>query len=115
MKKVYLIVTTLLLLCACGEDIETEEERLVYDPYDAKIEGICYLLSADTHTATVTAGDVYYRGDVVIPETVQYGGTTYQVTSIAPRAFFECQSRRSVKLRGRMVSCCIRPIRSGTV
>ena len=36
MKKVYLIVTTLLLLCACGEDIETEEERLVYDPYDAK-------------------------------------------------------------------------------
>ena len=99
MKKIYLIVAVLCLtLCSCSEGIETEEERLAFDPYDAKIDGICYLLSADAKTAIVTAGDIFYRDDVDIPASVVYNGATYNVREIAARAFSGCQNLRSVKI-----------------
>ena len=60
MKKVYhIIFAVVLMLGACSEDIEIEEERLVFEPYDAKVDGLCYKLSGDTKTAVVTAGDVF--------------------------------------------------------
>jgi len=37
-----------------------------------------------------------YTGDVVIPETVTYGGKTYSVTSIGPCAFEDCSSLTSI-------------------
>ena len=86
------------MLCACGEDIEVEEERLVFDPFDARIDGICYLLSTDAKTAVVTTGDTFYRDDVVIPETVVYEGVTYRVMAIASEAFSGCRNLRSVRI-----------------
>ena len=39
-----------------------------------------------------------YTGDVVIPESVEYGGKTYKVTSISSMAFFNCRSLTSVTI-----------------
>ena len=60
-----LMMTAMVMVSSCDDDLEVTEERLVYDPYDAKIDGICYLLKTDTKTAEVTAGDVFYAGDVL--------------------------------------------------
>lgn len=93
-----LMMTATAMVSSCDDDLEVTEQRLVYEPYDAKIDGICYLLKTDTKTAEVTAGDVYYTGDVDIPATIEYEGTTYQVTGIAPKAFASCEGLRSVRI-----------------
>lgn len=74
--------------------------------YDAKIDGIYYNFSPETQEASVTYqyfwGCAYngfaYKGDVVIPSTVQYNDETYWVTSIGDYAFVDCDSLTSVTL-----------------
>ena len=39
-----------------------------------------------------------YKGNVVIPETVTYNGTTYSVTSIGDYAFYNCKGLTSVTI-----------------
>ena len=67
--------------------------------YDAKIDGIYYNFSGNE--AKVTFGsDSYnsYSGTVVIPESVTYKGTTYSVTSIGDKAFYNCSGLESVTI-----------------
>ena len=52
-----------------------------------EIDGIYYNLSSESKTAEVTKNPNYYSGDIVIPESVKYEGTTYYVTSIGVGAF----------------------------
>ena len=49
-----------------------------------------YAFDDESLTASVIAleGDQKYEGDIVIPETVQHDGRTYQVTSIGDNAFY---------------------------
>ena len=54
--------------------------------YDAEVNGIYYNFSGTE--ATVTSGSPAYSGNVVIPETVTYNGTTFSVTSIGYSAFY---------------------------
>ena len=49
------------------------------------IDGINYYINTDNQTAEVRANS--YSGNVVIPETVEYGGVTCRVTSIGQSAF----------------------------
>ena len=39
-----------------------------------------------------------YSGNVVIPETVEYNGSTYSVTSIGNDAFYDCSALTSVTI-----------------
>ena len=45
-----------------------------------------------------------YSGDVVIPERVNYNGTTYPVTSIADHAMFNCPNLTSVTIPNSVTS-----------
>ena len=59
--------------------------------YDFMVDGIYY--NKNGTQATVTYKSTYhhsYSGDVVIPETVTYKGTTYSVTTIGSEAFCYC-------------------------
>ncbi len=58
--------------------------------YDAQINGIYYNLNESAKTASVTSGDNKYSGEVNIPATVSYSGSTYDVTSIESGGFFLC-------------------------
>ena len=73
--------------------------------HDAEIDGIFYNLTSWNKTATVTfKGEKYntftneYAGDVVIPESITVGGTTYSVTSLGYSCFRGCSAMTSISI-----------------
>lgn len=58
--------------------------------YDAEIDGIFYNFNGDEAEVTfeVTTVSKTYIGNVIIPETVNYNGKSYRVTTIGQRAFY---------------------------
>ena len=75
--------------------------------YDFKVNGIYYGKNGDGKTVYVTNKDTNYNsysGSVVIPSTVTYSGTTYSVTSINYRAFYNCSGLTSVTIGNSVTS-----------
>ena len=78
----------------------------VASAYDFKVDGLCYNKNGDGTSVTVTyegTGDEGYgysnlNGDLVIPPSVTYDGTTYSVTTIGGRAFYGCSGLTSVTI-----------------
>ena len=71
--------------------------------YDAEIDGIYYNFSNNGATVTYKAYEQWnyfsdYTGEVSIPGSVTYNGTTYSVTSIGNYAFCGCSSLTSVTI-----------------
>ena len=75
LRALFLSLAVLLSLPMLAEHIE--------------IDGIDYDLNAETKQATVIRRfwPNEYSGEIVIPESVEHGGTTYRVTSIGKSAF----------------------------
>ena len=70
-------------------------------PIPVLIDGIWYILDKTLLTAEVVApvkGSPLYQGDVVIPESVEYEGITYSVTSIGMGAFMGCTELTSLTI-----------------
>ena len=65
--------------------------------YDFEVDGIYYNINGNNATVTNNTYNTY-SGDIVIPETVTYNGTTYLVTSIYPAAFYGCTGLTSVTI-----------------
>lgn len=73
--------------------------------HDFEVDGIYYNINGTN--ATVTYDSQYgnkYTGDVAIPETVTYGGTTYSVTSIGNYGFYGCTGLTSVTIPSSVTS-----------
>ncbi|MBO5584221.1 MAG: leucine-rich repeat domain-containing protein [Prevotella sp.] len=73
--------------------------------HDFEVDGIYYNITSYTapYTVAVTYQGAYhsqysneYTGDVAIPKSVAYCGTTYSVTAIDGRAFSDCSNLTSV-------------------
>lgn len=91
MKKI--IISIYALLCAT-----------FVMAYDFSVNGIFYNILED-NAVEVTYNDEKmmefgdcYSGDVIIPATVTYNGTTYNVTTIGNMAFFDANSLQSISL-----------------
>ena len=70
-----------------------------------EVDGIYYDLNTTDKTASVTRNyNNKYSGDVVIPEAITYGGTTYSVTSIGIVAFDYCTELTSVTIPNSVTS-----------
>ena len=67
--------------------------------YDAEVDGIYYNLS-DTEAEVTYNTTAYnsYSGNVIIPSSITYGGTTYSVTSIGDNAFSWCSGLTSITI-----------------
>ena len=69
MKTFRFFLTGIFLLCCSVMQAEV-------------IDGINYFLGSSSKIAGVTSRNEKYSGDIIIPETVEYNGVTYSVTSI---------------------------------
>lgn len=67
-----------------------------------KIGDLSYYLDSATYTARVTSSNV--KGDIIIPETVEYKENTYTVTSIGNSAFSSCSGLPSVEIPNSVIS-----------
>lgn len=56
------------------------------------IDGLYYILDKDNMTAGITNSDNKYTGTIHIPSTITYDGSTYKMTSIEEKAFYEFKS-----------------------
>ncbi|MEE3412385.1 MAG: leucine-rich repeat protein [Bacteroidales bacterium] len=69
--------------------------------YDFVVNGIYYNINSDGTTVSVTYENTSYNsysGNVTIPTTVTYNGTTYSVTSIGSYAFGYCTGLTSITI-----------------
>lgn len=72
--------------------------------YDFMVDGLCYNMATSGNTVSVTyqnSSTPRYSnlsGNLVIPSTVSYNGTTYTVTSISDYAFAGCSDLVSVTI-----------------
>lgn len=86
MKRVYFFLFTLL---TC----------ITLQAYDAEIGGIYYNFNGFYGgKATVTNGETNYSGNLIIPDSVSYGGRIYYVRTIGYHAFNYCINLKSVTL-----------------
>ena len=100
MKNFKHLLTALLLFCAT-----------VATAHDFEVDGIYYNITSTTNkTVAVTyrGTSCYeyssYTGDVVIPESATYDGTTYSVTSVGDRAFSFCSGLTSIVIGNSVTS-----------
>ena len=72
---------------------------------EVEIDGINYELVAKIKEASVIAkSSDLYSGDIIVPESVEYEGVTYSVTSIGDYAFYDCRNLTSITLQESMMS-----------
>ena len=91
MKTLKLLTCTMLLLVAMAAGAETIS--------DVTIGNLVYSLDTDIKVATVTGYDRSNNPtDVVIPNTIEYGGKNYSVTTIGQWAFSSCISLASIDI-----------------
>ena len=63
-----------------------------------EVDGIAYTTLSATEVAVTQSSQYQYEGAIVIPSTVTYDGTTYNVISIGEWAFTNCSSLTSVEI-----------------
>ena len=71
--------------------------------YDFEVGGIYYDINGSEATVAQSPG-YNYQGNIVIPSSVTYGGTTYAVTAIADKAFFYCLDLTGVTIGNSVVT-----------
>ena len=85
MKRTLLFIMAFLPMLASADPVE--------------IGGICYNLVEETKEAEVAPGlNNYNIRDLTIPESIEYEGVTYNVTSIGSEAFYYCTGLKSVTI-----------------
>lgn len=73
--------------------------------YDFEVEGIYYdIASSEDKTASITRGDSYYTGSIVIPQSVTYNEEEYSVISIGEYAFQYCHDLTGITIPNSVTS-----------
>lgn len=94
--KIKFILSSVLCLFFCTSAWAQIDQH----SYDFIVDGISYSKNADSTSVTIAQNTVNsnLRGDVVIPARVDYAGKTYDVTTVANKAFYGCGYITSVTI-----------------
>ena len=67
---------------------------------EVEIDGLWYEVITKAKEAKVISykNNIKYSGNIVIPETVEYDGANYSVTSIGDNTFYKCTNLTSVTI-----------------
>lgn len=68
-----------------------ESNGIKYTVVDGSEYEIQNVVEVTHSSGQISSGDVSYNGSIVIPATVAYGGTTYNVVGIGEKAFFHAK------------------------
>lgn len=79
----------LVLLIMCSQTISA---------YDFKVDDIYYNITSETDKTVEVGLNASSKGNVIIPETVEYNGVVYSVTSIGYEAFARCRKLTSITI-----------------
>ena len=80
-------------------------QAMAYDfPYTHQGKTLYYYIISDSTVEVTYYNSNYVSGDVVIPSTVTYNGTTYSVTSIGEGAFLSCSGLTLVTIPNSVTS-----------
>jgi len=71
------------------------------------VNGIYYRTVNDKSVMVVKTNDYSYKGDVIIPSTVEYNGKSYSVQKINNYAFSNCSFLTSVSLPNSITEICL--------
>lgn len=83
MKKIWNILTLIALMACLGSRVQAQ---------DIEANGIFYNIISDTQVEVTSAwqqGENRYQGCIILPEKVYCDGVNYEVSAIAPRAFWQ--------------------------
>lgn len=70
--------------------------------YDFMVDDIAYNITGDGTVEVINGGS--YSGDIIIPSSVTYEGTTYSVTAIGKDAFYGCGDLTSVTIPNSVIA-----------
>ena len=93
MKKLMMILCTILCANILAAQIQFTSGGLKYE---------LIVFNNSVEVAQQNSSDI--SGSVIIPSTVTYNGTTYSVTSIGKRAFYDCSDLTSVTIPNSVTS-----------
>ena len=74
----------------------TSFTNIVGMPYTFQVDGVSYRASTMNAAKVIAKEEDYYAGNVLIPDTVTFGGQTFAVTEIEGNAFDGCYDITSV-------------------
>ncbi|MGM9817241.1 MAG: leucine-rich repeat domain-containing protein, partial [Lepagella sp.] len=99
MKTFYKVLFVLAILILIANSISASAIGFTVD-------GVRYSVNNDNTTVTVAGypSGSEPTGDLIIPESITYGGVLYPVTSIGKRAFFFCSGLTSVTIPNSVIS-----------
>ena len=90
MRKIFaFLIATICVISICAQNFQVD--GLYYNITNENEVGIAYGAASTLYQNT-------YTGDIVIPATVTYNGTTYNVTSIEDAAFYQCPGLTSITI-----------------
>ena len=97
MKKMRLLTRALLMTAIFVTN------GLMASAYDFMADSICYNVIGDNEVEVTYKGPIYYsgnyyRGDIVVPATVEHDGIVYQVTQLGMYAFTNSNNLTSVTM-----------------
>ena len=82
------------------KEIESHEVGAMFSA-----NGLNYVITVKEHEVAVDKWSTnYYSGDIVIPQSVEYGDVAYSVTSIGKYAFADCSSLTSIEIPNSVTS-----------